>query len=948
MNAPNPPSFPAGGQPVAPEWLFGGGEMGDRIRSMDWSATPLGARETWPQSLRSVVNVIMASGFPMAILWGSELVFIYNDGYRVIAGDRHPGAMGRSTREVWPEAWEFNKPIFEKVMMRGETVHLDDQLFPVYRNGHIEDAHFTLSCSPIRTETSLIAGTLVVLLETTERISAVRQLKKANERLEGQLAAQKGVEEALRESQERLEMATSATQVGMFDWNLASGSVRWTRTHDAIFGYAPGTAATATEYDYRRWADRVHPEDLPRVEEEMRRRQHDRKPLVVRYRIIWPDGSLHWVETKGAFRYAEDGKAERMLGVVMDITERRLSEEASEKMRNILSESQKIAHLGAFEYVVDTKTTVWSEEEYRIYGLDPAGPSPAYDVMLAESIHPDDAALLHQTFAAAMQDRSTYELEHRIVRPDGSVRWVHDRAIPYFDPDGTLVRYVGATLDITDRKRAEEALKRSTEQIDLLINNLPGYVFFKDADLRYLMVNKRASQLLGRPLEDIVGKNDHELFPAVDAERYSRDDRLVLESGEPLLVQNEAIEEDGQRVIISTRKVPVKDGSGKVTGLIALSIDVTERTRAEMALRESERIYRAIGESIDYGIWICDAQGRNTYASESFLRLLGITQEQCSGFGWGDVLHPDDTEATIAAWKECVQRGGPWYREHRYRGADGRWHPVLACGVAVRNERGEVTAWAGINLDISRLKQTEESLRTTVAELARSNKELEQFAYIASHDLQEPLRQVLSFGNLLEQRYADAFDDKGRQYMAYMIEGSKRMSAIVRDLLDYSRVGRGDDKVEPVAADQVLDAVLANFRVAIEESAASIVRGELPNVMAERVQLGLIFQNLIGNALKFRREGVRPEIRVGCRADGQMCTFWVKDNGIGIPSDLHEKAFVIFQRLHGLGSYPGTGIGLAICKKIVEHHGGRIWTESAVGEGSTFFFTLPLAKEAGA
>ncbi len=182
--------------------------------------------------------------------------------------------------------------------------------------------------------------------------------------------------------------------------------------------------------------------------------------------------------------------------------------------------------------------------------------------------------------------------------------------------------------------------------------------------------------------------------------------------------------------------------------------------------------------------------------------------------------------------------------------------------------------------------------------------------------------------------------------MGYMVEGSQRMSAPISGLLDYSRVGRGEATPRPVAAGQTLDAAIADLRAAIEEPAAIIARSELPTVLAEPLQFRQLLQNLIGNAIKFRREGLKPEIHVGCRTDGAMCVFWVKDNGIGIPPDLHEKAFEIFQRLHGQSNYPGMGIGLAICKKIVEHHGGQIWIESAVGEGSTFFFTMPLAKGA--
>jgi len=233
-------------------------------------------------------------------------------------------------------------------------------------------------------------------------------------------------------------------------------------------------------------------------------------------------------------------------------------------------------------------------------------------------------------------------------------------------------------------------------------------------------------------------------------------------------------------------------------------------------------------------------------------------------------------------------------------------------------------------------------------ELERSNKELEQFAYVASHDLQEPLRHVMAFGELLRQRYRERLDEKGQVFLGHMVEGAQRMSELVRALLEYSRAGRGDRPPESVSAAEVVKVALADLRLPIEESSAVVTCGPLPWVLCDRVGLRQLFQNLLGNAIKFRRDGAAPRIEVGGRTEDGTCTLWVKDNGIGIPADLREKAFVIFQRLHGEEKYSGTGIGLAVCQKIVERHGGRIWVESAVGEGSTFFFTLPPAKGAEA
>jgi signal transduction histidine kinase len=237
----------------------------------------------------------------------------------------------------------------------------------------------------------------------------------------------------------------------------------------------------------------------------------------------------------------------------------------------------------------------------------------------------------------------------------------------------------------------------------------------------------------------------------------------------------------------------------------------------------------------------------------------------------------------------------------------------------------------------------EELVKARTTELERSNKELEQFAYISSHDLQEPLRQVQAFVQLLRNRYQGKLDDKADQYIQFASDGAARMGDLVRGLLDYSRVGNQDQPCPPASCRQALETALANLQTSIGEAQARVTHDELPTVTVEPTQLTQLFQNLIGNAVKFRRTGVPPEIHVGARQEDSHWLLWVKDNGIGIKPEYQEKVFQIFQRLHTREKYPGTGIGLAICKKIVEHHGGRLWIESQIGQGSTFYFSLPLS-----
>jgi len=247
--------------------------------------------------------------------------------------------------------------------------------------------------------------------------------------------------------------------------------------------------------------------------------------------------------------------------------------------------------------------------------------------------------------------------------------------------------------------------------------------------------------------------------------------------------------------------------------------------------------------------------------------------------------------------------------------------------------------------NITEQKRAEEQLRRLLAELERSNRELEQFAYVASHDLQEPLRMVSSYTQLLEQRYRDKLDDDAREFINYAVDGARRMQRLINDLLEFSRVSTRGRKLEAVDANEVLGAVRANLGAAIEDAGALVTNEELPTVIADPTQLGQLLQNLVGNAIKFSGTKAPRVHLAACERNGEW-VFTVKDNGIGIDQDYFDRIFVIFQRLHTTKDYPGTGIGLAVCKRIVERHGGRIWVESQPGNGATFFFTVPTSNGA--
>jgi signal transduction histidine kinase len=331
-----------------------------------------------------------------------------------------------------------------------------------------------------------------------------------------------------------------------------------------------------------------------------------------------------------------------------------------------------------------------------------------------------------------------------------------------------------------------------------------------------------------------------------------------------------------------------------------------------------------------------------------------MTQQECSDFGWARVLHPGERDRTIEAWKECVRTEGVWDVEHRFLGVDGNYHHVLARGAPVRDDNGRLICWAGINLDITGLRKAQqeqlglyESLRRNAQQLAETNRQLEQFAFAASHDLQEPLRTINIYTELLLREIGPGLTENTRRFAGFIQSAVKRQQRLIADLLAYSRAIHSDELVADSQADaaRALGHAVEALKPALDESGAELHIDSLPVVSCDEAQLTQVFQNLLGNAIKYRDESRPLRIAVRCLHSGACCTFSVEDNGIGFSQAYAEQIFGLFKRLHR-ERYPGTGLGLAMCRRVVERYGGRIWAESQPGEGSTFRFTLPLPRSA--
>jgi len=360
-------------------------------------------------------------------------------------------------------------------------------------------------------------------------------------------------------------------------------------------------------------------------------------------------------------------------------------------------------------------------------------------------------------------------------------------------------------------------------------------------------------------------------------------------------------------------------------------------------LEESEDRFRALADNIPNLAWMADANGWIFWYNKQWYEYTGTTLEEMQGWGWQKVHHPDYVDAVTEDWSSKILEGKPYDNIFPLKCKDGSYRWFLTRVTPIRDEQGKLTRWFGTNTDITDRKNYEENLQTTMDKLKQSNKELEQFAYITSHDLREPLRMITSFLQLLERRYKDQLDQDANEFIGFAVDGAKRLDNMTNDILLYSRITSQKRDVIPVNFEHVLEHALTNLKVQIEENNAIITHDPLPTIKGDEQLKIQLFQNIIGNAIKYRSQET-PQIHISATQEKNQYLFSIKDNGIGMSPEHLKKIFTIFQRLHTHEKYEGTGIGLAIAQKIVHQQDGEIWVESEPGTGSTFYFTIPIKK----
>lgn len=716
---------------------------------------------------------------------------------------------------------------------------------------------------------------------------------------------------------------------------IATPTGRFTKVNPAfckLMGFSESDLTSSPFTDF------LHPDDLEATKGEYQETisgEHRAMNFVNRYRTT--SGTYRWISWSSSDVFGEDGNA---FAYGRDVTEMK-------ELQQLLENAAKLSKVGSWVYSFKSspeEALYWSPMTKEIMEVEPTY-SPQPDKTLS-FYDPKHQKKVTEAFESLVKTGEPFDLELLIHTQKETSKWVRCIGSPESE-NGVITRILGSYQDINERKTAEIALQKAFEEKNTVLESIGDGFFTVDNDFIVTYWNGMAETLLHTHRKQILGKNLWEVFSnAIHLPSYSFYNQAMTKK---VIVHFEDYYEP-INTWFSISAFPSEQG------LSVYFKDITIRKKSEEELRISNDRFEKVAEATNDAIWDWDLVKNTLYWGAKFSTMFGysVQKENPTIETWTSYIHAEDVGKVLDSMNESL--ADPtcfnWQKEYRYLKQNGEYASVEDRGVIIRNQEGKAIRMIGAMSDISHRKEYEESLKTLndslqkrAQELALSNAELEQFAYVASHDLQEPLRMVTSFLTQLEKRYGTALDDKAHQYITFAVDGAKRMKQIILDLLEFSRVGKYADDLIEINLEHIVSEVQVIQEREIMETGAQIISDNLPTVLGYYTPLIQIFQNLINNAVKYRKENEFPIIKIAAEPEGDFWKISVQDNGIGIGSEYFNKIFVIFQRLHTRDAYGGTGMGLAIVKKNIDSLGGKVWLTSKEGEGSTFYFTLPKTSK---
>ncbi len=651
------------------------------------------------------------------------------------------------------------------------------------------------------------------------------------------------------------------------------------------------------------------------------------------FKVRKKDGTNFPAQVTDSPIYDENNILSGIIGISSDISEKR-------KLEKLLDKSNKLARIGSWEIDVKKRTVFWSDITKEIREADPDfAPELTNGMQLFKE--GNDRDTISKRVKDCIEKGIPWDDELQMITQKGNLKWIRTIGEGEFI-NGKCIRVYGSFQDIDTRKKAELEVLKTYEEKNIILESIGDGFYTLDKNWIITYWNSQAEKMLGKAKHEMLGKNLWEVFPeAVNTPPYTTFVKAARES----TIQHFERFNEGLKKWYQVSVYP------SANGLSVYFQDVTERKVAEQQVKADKNLLRTLIDNLPDTIFYKDKSAKKLISNKfDYYSVLGADTEQ-------EVLGKTDLELsshanasmTYAQDMEILNTGKPLINfEEYFTTADNQPLWLSTSKLPLRNDKNEIIGLLGIGRDITERKIAEEklielnkALEKNIKQLVISNAELEQFAYVASHDLQEPLRMITSFLTLLEKKYRGVIDAKGQQYIDFAVDGGIRMRQIILDLLEFSRIGRVEDKTEEVDLNELVDEIIRLHSKQINETKAVLNIAKLPVLNISRTPMRQVFQNLISNGLKYHKDGVVPQISISVNSVGEFWQFAISDNGIGIGSAYLDKIFIIFQRLHNKEKYSGTGIGLSITKKIIEGMGGSIRVESEEGKGSTFYFTIP-------
>lgn len=673
-------------------------------------------------------------------------------------------------------------------------------------------------------------------------------------------------------------------------------------------------------------------DELKRLSQAMRRHEHC-ETTIINYK---KDGTEFWINFSVSPVFDNSGHCSHFVAIEKDITARKKTENQIEQLNERFTMISKATNDALSEWNFEKQEMWWSESFFEMFGFDPSQPMPPREEWL-KKIQPHSREVVARIIHGIENEGlSEWQEELDYYKPDGSEGTLFHRGFCIRDAQGHRLRTLGSYQDITHKKNEErqraqlaKAISDSLRERNTILESIGDVFFALDKDWNITYWNSMAEKVLGKTRGAVLNKDFRKIYA------YAKGYIPLIKYQEAMETHEAVYFEYHSEVLNTWFEISVFPSAD---GLSVYMKVVNDRKNAEIIVQSAFEEKVSILESIGDAFFAVDGNWTVTYWNKMAEKVLQVEKGDILAHNLWDIFKGSVGSLSYSKYHEAIETNQAVHFEDHFEPLNS-WYEISAypTGNGLSVYFKDVTERKQSDMLLLELNQ---NLQKQAKELSISNAELEQFAYVASHDLQEPLRMVTGFLSQLERKYGETIDDKGKQYIHFAVDGAKRMRQIILDLLEFSRVGTGENSVEEVDVDKLISDIIALYRQKIEDKGARIVFNGMPVIQSYMVPLRQVFQNLIGNSLKYQKPGNIPVINIRCKETAKHYQFSVKDNGIGIDQEYFDKIFIIFQRLHNKDEYAGTGMGLAVTKKIIENMGGRIWLESAEGIGSTFYFTI--------